>query len=359
MRTKKIWPAIIIIITLIVFYGTISRDASAQNTTVISILLCPLGCGPLEGDTILGGLITSKDPSFILRPQETPGYIYNFREMSINAKRWHSTIFGVNDDIIGFGPYGGTPEFKEFLPNPLHTRFKLLYGEAYWTQGHWWVTFNPKLKKISDLKGKRLGIGLRTQSDWGLNARIDLEFGYGITMENTQIFHLGPAKGVEELLENKVDAIVMGMGTEPFMQEWLITGSMSILKASGRKLYYIGMESEIIKKLNKRFSTSYLTIKVPAGTLPNQTRPFITAADRGFKAAHDSFPEDIAYRFVKAVATYGPQMKKLQGLWRIWSPELMVGGLTEKNAHAGAIKAFKELGWWDLRKKSQPVLLPN
>ena len=60
-----------------------------------------------------------------------------------------------------------------------------------------------------------------------------------------------------------------------------------------------------------------------------------------------------------AVATYGPQMKDLHGLWRIWSPELMVGGLTEENTHPGAIKAFKELGWWDLRTKTKPVQLPN
>ena len=355
----SLFIAIIITTTSIVFSGMNSGNIELQNPTVISILLCPLGCGPLDGDTILGGLITGNDPSLILRPQETPGYIYNIREMNINKKRWPSTVFGVNDDIIGFGPLGGTTEFKEFLPEPIHAKFKLLYGEAYWTQGHWWVTFNPKLKKISDLKGQRLGIGLRTQSDWGFNARVDLEFGYGITMENTEIFHLGPAKGVEELLGDKVDAIVMGLGTEPFMKEWLITGSMNILNASGRKLFYIGMEPDVIKKLNQRFNTSYLTIEVPAGTLPNQTKPFITAADRGFKAAHESFPEDIAYKFVKAVATYGPLMKKMQGLWRIWSPELMVGGLTEANTHAGAIKAFKELGWWDLRKKYKPVLLPK
>lgn len=344
---------------LIILLAVTSHALAFEQPNVISVLLCPLGCGPLEGDTLLGGLITHKDPTLILRPQETPGYIYNFREMSTNESRWKSTIFGINDDIFGFGPLGGTPEFKEFLPQPIHTKFKLLYGEAYWTQGHWWVTLDPKLKKISDLKGKRLGIGLRTQSDWGLNARVDLEFGYGITTQNTKIYHLGPAKAVEELLDGKLDAIVMGLGTEPFLKEWLITGPMSVLQAAKRKIYYIGMEPQIVRKLNKKLRTSYLVVTVPAKTLPYQKRAFTTAADRGFKAAHESFPEDLAYKLVKAVATYGPLMKRRQGLWRIWSPDLMVGGLTDENAHPGAIRAFEELGWWHLRKKYKPVHLPN
>lgn len=362
MKNKRHPISLTVFILALVFLligGNGTLLAAEEAPTVVSILLCPLGCGPLEGDTILGGLIARKDPSLILRPQETPGYVYNIREMAMNKSRWKTTVFATEDDVIGLGPYGGTDEFKEFLPQPINEKFKLLYGEAYWTQGHWWVTFDPELKTISDLKGKKLGLGLRTQSDWGMNARIDLEFGYGINPENTKIYHLGPAKEVEEMLDGKVDAVVMGMGTEPFYKEWLIAGPMRNLEASGRKLYYIGMEPEVVEKLNKRFNTSYISLEVPAGTLPNQEKPFNTAADRGYKAVHESFSEETAYKLVKAVAEYGPQMKELHGLWRIWSRELMVGGLTEENTHPGAIKAYKELGWWDLRTKFKPVKIPN
>jgi TRAP transporter TAXI family solute receptor len=277
--------------------------------------------------------------------------------MGQNKKRWGNTVFGTEDDMLNFAPLGGTGPFKEFYPKSIKTKFKLLYGEAWWTQGHWWVTFDSKLKTIPDLKGKKLGIGLRTQSDWGMNARMDLEYGYGITPENTKIYYLGPAKEVEELLDGKVDAIVMGMGAEPHMKHWLIAGPMRNLEASGRKLYYIGMEPAIIEKLNKQFGTSYMAITVPPGTLPGQTEPLIVGADRGYKACHAEFPDDLAYKLVMAVAKFGPQMATLHGLWKIWSPELMIGGLTEKNAHPGAIKAYKELGWWEERESSPPVRL--
>ncbi len=334
-----------------------TAQAKDKKPSIVSILVCPLGCGPLEGDTILGGLIARKDPNLILRAQETPGYVYNLREMGMNQRRWKNTIFGTEDDMLDFAPLGGSGPFKEFFPKPIKTKFKLLYGEAWWTQGHWWVTFNPKLKTIADLKGKKLGIGLRTQSDWGMNAIMDLQYGYGITPKNTKIFYLGPAKEVEELLDGKVDAIVMGMGAEPHMKHWLVAGPMRNLEASGRKLYYIGMEPSVLQKLNKKFGTSYMAITVPPGTLPGQTKPLVVGADRGYKACQANFPPDLAYKLVMSVAKYGPQMGKLHGLWKIWSPELMVGGLTEQNANPGAIKAYKELGWWKLRKSSPPVHL--
>jgi hypothetical protein len=63
---------------------------------------------------------------------------------------------------------------------------------------------------------------------------------------------------------------------------------------------------------------------------------------------------------VKAVASYGPKLRESgQGIWRFWSPDNMVAGLSEENAHPGAIKAFKELGWWENRLKYQAVTYPN
>jgi TRAP-type uncharacterized transport system substrate-binding protein len=74
-------------------------------------------------------------------------------------------------------------------------------------------------------------------------------------------------------------------------------------------------------------------------------------------AGHESFPEELAYKLVKAVAEYGSQMADLHALWKLWSPDLMVCGLTDTNTNPGAIKAYKELGYWELRKKYKPVKL--
>ena len=46
----------------------------------------------------------------------------------------------------------------------IRSYYELLYGEAWWGQGKFFVTYNPNLKTVSDLKGKRVSLGLRSQS---------------------------------------------------------------------------------------------------------------------------------------------------------------------------------------------------
>ena len=359
MLKKNFVLCLVLTLGLVLFFGltlTPKAMAAEKKPAVVTLLLCPLGCGPLAGDTILGSLIARKEPDLFIRVQETPGYVYNLREMGRNKRRWKNTMFGTDDDSINFAKIGDKEPFKEFYQESIGEKFQLLYGEGYWIIGHYFITLNPKIKKISDLKGKKIAVGLRSQTDWGMNPRIDLEFGYGITPKNAKIYHIGPSKMVEELIDGKVDAITMGGAAEPFFKTWLIAGGMRALEASGRKLFYLGLDPEVIEKLNKRFGTSYLTVTVPAGTFPNQTEDLIVGADRGYKTAHETFDPDLAYKVIMAISKYAPDMKELHGLWKIWSPNLMVSGLSETNANPGAIRAYKELGWWDLRKKYKPVV---
>lgn len=334
-------------------------DAQQRKPESVTVLRCPLGCGIVEGDTILGSFVAKEHPWLVLQAQETAGYTYNIREMAKNQKRWKTHLFGTEDTLIQLGAHGGKPDLKEFLPEQIKIRWKLLYGEAWWTQGMWYVTLNPNLKTIADLKGKRIGLGLRGQSDWGMDSRIFLEVGYGITPQNTNIQHLGPIAASEAMLDGKVDVAVMGMGTDPFGKNWLIAAPMRLLEASGRKLYYIGMDKEAVEKVNKKYGTTYMTITVPGGTLPQRPDPIVVGVDRGYTSSHPDFPEELAYEVVKTVAKVAPRMGELNALWKVWSPGTMVNGLTEENAHPGAIRAYKELGWWELRKKFRPVTYPE
>lgn len=332
-----------------------------EKPRIINMLISPLGAGPLEGQVILGTLIAREHPWLILRAQETPGYLYNIREMAMNKARWTDTVFATEDTVIQHAFQGGKPELKEFLPEPVKIKWKLLYGEAYWTQGMWFVTLDPKIKKIGDLKGKSIAVGLRTQCDWGMDARLFLQVAYGITPKNTKIDHMPPIAATEAMLDGKVVAAVMGAGTGsgPTQKNWLIAPPLRTLQASGRKPYYLGASPQDVEKVNKHFNTSYQSVKIPAGTIYEQKEDLVVGIDRGYMAVHPSFPEDVAYELVMQVAKFGPKMGQLHGLWKIWSPELMVDGLSEENTHPGAVRAYKELGWWELRKKFTPVTYPE
>src|SRR3546814_63461 len=155
-------------------------------------ICCPYGCGPITADTILMNQMILAGFPVVLLPQETPGYMYNIREMA-KEKHWKRTIFGTEDHVIQLALKGGSPELKEFLPEPINIKFKLLYGEAWWAQGRFFMTFDAGIKSIADLKGKAISIGLRSQSDFGLAARLFLEYGFGITMKDSDIRHMTPS----------------------------------------------------------------------------------------------------------------------------------------------------------------------
>jgi len=161
------------------------------------------------------------------------------------------------------------------------------------------------------------------------------------------------------LIDGTTDVTVTGYGTDPDQKFGLLTGPLRKLQASGKKLYYIPMDKWAIDKINKKFSTTFVGLNLKAGTLPGQTKDFISGFNRGYKAAHPDFPEDLAYQFVMGMHKHGPHMRKVSKLFAMQTDNMMVDGLTEENAHPGAIRAFKELGLWENRKKYIPVTYPK
>ena len=338
--------------------GPAAMPAVGQGKVSVPLLLSPAGAGPLESDTILMVQMIKEGLPVTLLPQETPGYMYNIREMG-QERNWKRAVFATEDVLIQLAmKWGGTPELKEFLPERVPIRFKLLYGETWWAQGKFFVTFDPNIKRIADMKGKRISLGLRSQSDWGVFSRLVLE-AYGITPQNSDVRHLTPAALTQQLIDGSTDGAVTPFGMEPNMKEWMIGGPLRQLEASGKPLRYLGMDKEIVDRINKKYGTTFTHVVIPAGTLPKQTEPLPVGLVRGFKAAHPDFPADTAYQIVMAVAKLAPKLRDLHVLWKIWSPELMVAGLSDENVHPGAKKAYVELGWWDKTKNYPPMTYPS
>lgn len=337
---------------------TVSSARAAETANAIPMLLCPQGCGPIGGDTILmNQMIKAGMPTEIL-PQETPGYMYNVRAM-LNKDLWKTTAFGTEGFVIQLAyRWGGTPELKEFLPEKVPVKFKFLYGEAWWAQGRFFVTFDPNIKTIADLKGKRVDLGLRGQSDWGLSAALLLQYGYGITPQNTTIRFMTPTALTQQLIDGAADATVTTFGMEPTKTRYLIPAPLRELEASGKPLHYIGVDKAAVDKLNKKFGMSWLYETIPAGTLPGQKKEFAAAVVHDYVAVAPGFSDDRAYQLVMEVAKLGPVMKELTPLWSIWSPDLMVAGLSDDNVAPGAKRAYEKLGWWQLTKKYDKVSVP-
>ena len=315
---------------------------------------------PIAGDTILMNQMVKEGADVLLLPQETPGYMYNVREMGRNQNKWKHSIFATEDTLIQIAYSGGTPEVEEFLPEPVQIPWKLLYGEAWWGQGKFLVTFDCSLESMADLEGKRISLGLRGQSDWGVFSRLFLEHGYGITPDNSDIRHMTPGQLTQQLIDGATDAAVTPIGAEPSMTNFIIPGPVRQLEATGKKMCYLGVTEDVVSVLNEKFGTTWLYVDLPANTLPHQDEPLGIAFNKGFKAAHESFDETRAYNLVMTVASLGPKMKELHGLWSIWSPDLMTCGPCRKTTPIRApFGPTRNSGWWDRTANCDPMTYPG
>jgi len=344
----------LMIIGMMIF--SVSSKAYAVD---IDVLGAPEGSVTLVINLYLSQEIAKTDSGLRLNAMATEGFLYNLTEMGRKPERWKNSIFGTDDVLLTFAHKGGKEPFKKFIPEPINAKFKFIFGTGWIATGNFFITLDPKLKSFSDLKGKKIGLGLLTQGSWSMNPLLNLQYGYGITDENSKILNIAPSKLAKSLLNGETDAIVAGLATDPTGMEWSPTMMFSELIQSGKNLYYIGQNASIADKLNEQLKTSYLPVDIPVGKLPGQTEVIHTFVVRNYWACHESFSEELAYKLVKYLAKVGPKAKLEAGIWQTWSPEMMIAGLSEENTHPGAILAYKELGWWEFTKKFKPVNLPK
>lgn len=339
---------------------TVGQAGYAAKLIVIPTLTCPLGCGGVVNDVELSNAMARHHLKIALAPQETPGFMYNIRYMdkTYNSPKTKRTIFGTEDAVLELGPEGGRGIIKASLPDPIRHHFKLLFAQAANAQGRFFLTFDPKIKTIADMKGKRVDLGLLTQSDWGLSGRMVLN-AYGINSRNTNIRYVTPAVMTSQLIDGTVDAATSGiLGNPTASNKWTPTRPLLKLiaaaKASGRKLYYLSIDPKIIHAINEKYATTYFTVTLQPHTLPLQDKRFTMGLVRSYHAGTVDFPPHIAYQITKAVLTYGDELRKEGGAWHTWSAKGMVAGLTQCNTNLGSIKAYKEFKVWQYRTKGGP-----
>jgi TRAP transporter TAXI family solute receptor len=342
--------------------GALALTATAyaqSKLTVVPSLQCPMGCGVVVYNVQLSNMMARNGAAVSLAPQETPGFMYNIRYMDENySGRAKHTAFGTEDMVLQLGVHGGQGLIKDSLPHPVKNNFQFLWEVMAAANGRFFVTFDPKIKTIEDMKGKKVDLGLLTQSDWGLSARLVLEQ-YGISTENTHINFVTPAVMTDQLINGTVDVATSVVLGDPGSDSWNSGGFLlkigAAAKASGRKLHYISVGEKAIEAINKKYGTTLFTKTLKPGTLPEQEEPVTIGLNRVYMAVTKGFSPDTGYQLVKEMIRNGPALKKEGGLWGFWSKEGMVAGLNECNTNSGAIKAYKEAGVWELRTKGGPV----
>jgi len=342
--------------------GALPAGAAAQQKREevrVPYLQYPLG-GGWEGFIIFDRYVAQRHPW--LRPvqQETGGYVHNLKVMAADKNLQKTATFGSSLLAI----YLAENAYKPFFPEPISgDQWLHLHGE-YMLGQSWLVTFDPTIKGVEDLKGKPIGIGLKTQTHWGGAVYFMLDKGYGINHETAPglLNHLGPVKALDALFDGQVKAAMLSVNVDVTQKRFQLGPTVTRVAASGRSYRMLPWPKEVVNRVYRETGFPIYSITIPPNTLPNQPDPFEMYADIGTRSVHKDFPEELAYELTKAFIEIGPIAGTMSTIGQLWNKETMVSPFAypwkhKDKIHPGAKRAFIEAGMWPPEKVWKPILL--
>lgn len=317
--------------------GLLPHAASAAGTKTIRLMVSPSGSGPYNAFATIQTHMPEFSKWLRLSVEETPGFNFNVKYMATHPDRFKNTIFGTGS-VLNWAAKTGQ---KPFYPKPLTTmgdfRAVVVLGLTF----NAWVTMDDTIKTPNDFIGKRVGIGLLTQNEWGMHQRMLLD-AWGLKPKLKSLDALGPGQNIAALLDGRTDVGTLFGLTSADGAVTVVTGPHRKLEASKRKWHYVNVPAALTKSSGMPFRV----VEYAPNTLPNQPAKVTLFGDLLMLSAHKSMPNDMVKEFVRVFVQNGEKIKKYHGFLKPLTGATLA--YTAKSNpgffHPGALSAFKELG---------------
>lgn len=329
---RRLLPAAALALFTVLWAGAVQ---SAEKT--VRLMVSPSGSGPYNAFATIQTHMAEFSKFLRLSTEETPGFNFNVKYMATHPERFEDTIFGTGS-VLNWAAATGQ---KPFYPEPLKVmedfRAVIVLGPTF----NAWVALNEEIKSPNDFVGRRVGIGLLTQNEWGMHQRMLLD-AWGLTAKLKSLDTLGPGQNIDALLDGRTDVGTLFGLTSADRAITVVTGPHRKLEASNRKWHYINVPPKMITDSGMPFKV----VEYPPNTLPNQPEKVTLFGDLLMLSAHKSMPDDLVAEFVRVFAVHAEQIQKYHGFLKPLTPQTLAYTADENPEffHPGSIRAFKELG---------------
>jgi TRAP transporter TAXI family solute receptor len=267
--------------------------------------------------------------------------VYKVRDLNIRATVESSGASVANAQLIGSGDadfallqndiayyaYNGVT-LSAFQGKPIKNMGGVftIYPELV----HVVATKSSGIKSIKELKGKKVVLGPQG-SGTEANAVQILE-AYGLKVGEVQAERIDAAAAADQLKDGRVDAafFTTGLGSAVIVDTF-ITGKVTLVPVAGP-------EAEV---LIKKYPF-YTSVKVPANTYKEQGEAS-TVAVMAMMAARADLPEDLVYKFTKAIFDDLKQFHEAHAAARNLTLETALNGMPIP-LHPGAERFYREKG---------------
>lgn len=321
----------------LVVAGSLASAASARDEVRIPSLTAPFGAGVTEQVVIFERLIAKRHPWVRLVAQESPGFVYNVKEMANNKKRYKTTTFWSSTGAL----WAAETAQKGFFAKPIaRDQFRWLVTRS--SNCIWFTTLDSKIKSISDFGGKRVGLGRRSQTHWALFTTKAIQNGMGVT--DAKLEYLGNNAGTSALLDGKVQ-VAVGLATITTDQTVVFpAGPIRKLAATGRPYFHIPIPKTAVDKVNKAFNAPFVSHNIAEGKIPGQKGKLECMGDYVFMASHKDFPDEYAYELTKVYLDIDTAAGKYLGGGKLYRRSSMCIVPKGIDPHPASLKACKDYG---------------
>ena len=235
--------------------------------------------------------------------------------------------FALLQNDIAFYAYNGVT-LGAFKDKPIKNMGAIftIYPELI----HVVVTKASGIRTVRDLKGKKVVLGPQG-SGTEANALQILE-AYGMKESDIKAERIDAAAAADQLKDGRVDAafFTTGMGSAVIVDSF-ISGKVALAPVAGS-------EAEAMKKKYP----FYTSVKVPANTYKDQAET-TTVAVMAMMVARSDLPEDLVYRFTKAIFDDLKQFHAAHSAATHLTLETALSG-NPIPLHPGAARFYKEKG---------------
>jgi hypothetical protein len=312
-----------------------SRPVLAQSR--ISFMTAPFGTSSYVMGTAVEEIVRNHSSAIQVGHVETPGVAYNIIKLERKPEMKKNTIIANSPVLISMARNARGP-FKVKMAKDLK-----MIG-VYNGVVRFYVSRDPAIKELRDLKGKKVGIGSKRQTGWGLAATWDIGLGGGLRKGEWDAQWLGTKAAIAAFKDRLVDVVVGGGYLNPVSGKFVPAPFFQELTATGQKLYYVNSGEKAIQRVSRALGIDPLPYVLKPENTPGLDRPITVHLSMQGWFAYLDFPEEQAYEFTKVLINHVGEFASYHGLGKLMSREFLCYKMNRQKLHPGAYRAYKEAG---------------
>ncbi|WP_077073854.1 TAXI family TRAP transporter solute-binding subunit [Mailhella massiliensis] len=208
------------------------------------------------------------------------------------------------------------------------------------------ITYEPDIKSLADLKGRRIGMSVRP-SVCGMDHWSIISKGIG-DISNTTPSYMNWGSLQSALMDGTIDAAALGVSTNP-SGPWTPLSIYAELVASKGVPYFLNIDEACIKTAARENGLPYIPVVIPRGAISENVpdRDVTAWEERIGIMAFTDMSEDLAYAITKILCENQEDIAKISPVGRNMSLEITVPDknfLTDDQLHPGALRYYREKG---------------